>query len=159
MRQCAQFQFRMPGHPFCIVIIQRDHILFRHLIKIISLLINLIEAKIYIHIAFIHICVTGALSEKRPVFAMLSAIVTPATRWIPYRLSGSPLDAVLIVDTGYLNRRRWSWVNKRIPDKIIFGLVTGNPRYNQWRQHEVAHNAQRTKIPREIIRIVGGMIR
>lgn len=39
-----------------------------------------IEAKIYIHIAFIHICVTGALSEKRPVFAMLSAIVTPATR-------------------------------------------------------------------------------
>ena len=70
----------MPGHPFGIVIIQRDHILFRHLIKIISLLINLIEAKIYIHIAFMHICVTGALSEKRAVFAMLSAIVTPATR-------------------------------------------------------------------------------
>jgi hypothetical protein len=49
-------------------------------------------------------------------------------------------------------------VSKRIPDKIIFGLVTGDPRYNQWREHEVAHNAQRTKIPREIIRIVGGMI-
>ena len=50
-------------------------------------------------------------------------------------------------------------MNKRIPDKIIFGLVTGNPRYNQWRQHEVAKNVSRTHIPREIVRIVGGMIR
>ena len=75
MRQCAQFQFRMPGHPFCIVIIQRDHVFFRHIALNVAALINLAEAKIYILFGFIHLCVTAALDRNTPVFVTLIANV------------------------------------------------------------------------------------
>ena len=78
----------MPGHPFGIVIIQRDHVFFRHIALNVAALINLAETKIYILFGFIHLCVIDVSDLKRQVYVTHTAPANHAMPKIRYRLSG-----------------------------------------------------------------------